>query len=58
MASYAHPDVLVDTSWVKGNLGDANLRIVEVDYDPTSNYNLGHIPGSVLIDWRRTSTSP
>ena len=49
MASYAHPEVLVDTSWLKGNLGNENLRIAEVDYDPTTNYNLGHIPGSVLI---------
>src|SRR5688572_7302759 len=49
---------MVDTSWVEGNLGDANLRIVEVDYDPTPNYNLGHIPGSVLIDWRKDINDP
>ncbi len=58
MATYAHPEVLVDTSWVKGNLGNENVRIVEVDYDPTSNYNLGHIPGSALIDWRKDINDP
>src|SRR5207247_10780706 len=58
MAQYAHPEVLVDTSWVKGSLGDQNIRIVEVDYDPTSNYNLGHIPGSGLMDWRKDINDP
>src|SRR5438552_13278936 len=58
MAQYAHPEVLVDTSWVKGSLGDQNVRIVEVDYDPISNYNLGHIPGSGLIDWRKDINDP
>src|SRR5207237_10927570 len=53
MAQYAHPEALVDTSWVKGSRGDQNVRIGELDYDPTSNYNLGHIPGSGLIDWRK-----
>src|SRR2546428_2025944 len=58
MAAYAHPEVLVDTSWVKGNIGDETVRIIEVDYDPTPNYNLGHIPGSVLIDWKRDINDP
>src|SRR3989304_2378617 len=58
MAGYAHPEVLVDTSWVKGNIGNANVKIVEVDYDPTTNYNLGHIPGSVLIDWKLDINDP
>src|SRR5256885_16172671 len=58
MAAYAHPEVLVDTSWVKGSLGDQNVRIAEVDYDPTANYNLGHIPGSALIDWRKDINDP
>ncbi len=58
MAAYAHPEVLVDTSWVKGNIGNQSVRIVEVDYDPIANYNLGHIPGSVLIDWRKDINDP
>src|SRR5713226_9884276 len=58
MAQFAHPEVLVDTSWVKGSLGDPNVRVVEVDYDPTANYNLGYIPGSVLVDWRKDINDP
>src|SRR2546425_3766060 len=58
MATYAHPEVLVDTSWAKSNLGNPKVRIVEVDYDPTPNYNLGHIPGSVLIDWKKDINDP
>jgi thiosulfate/3-mercaptopyruvate sulfurtransferase len=51
--TYAHPDVLVSTGWVQEHLEDPKLRIVEVDYDPTSNYNQGHIPGAALFDWRK-----
>ena len=47
---YAHPEVLVDTQWVADNFKDSGkVRIAEVDYDPRSNYSLGHIPGAVLI---------
>jgi thiosulfate/3-mercaptopyruvate sulfurtransferase len=50
---YAHPEILVDTNWVLAHLKDSSVRIVEVDYDPTSNYNQGHVPNSALIDWKR-----
>ena len=56
---YAHPGVLVDTHWVEENLRDsANVRIAEVDYDPKSNYELGHIPGAVLFDWKQDINDP
>jgi len=58
MIGYAHPEVLVDTSWVKGNIGNQNVRILEVDYDPTANYNLGHIPTAGLIDWKKDINDP
>ena len=51
--SYAHSEVLVDTNWVLQHHKDANVRIAEVDYDPVANYNLGHVPGAVLIDWKK-----
>ncbi|MFI5448402.1 MAG: sulfurtransferase [Candidatus Bathyarchaeia archaeon] len=51
--SYKHPEVLVETSWVTEHLKDGSIRIAEVDYDPVTNYNLGHIPGAVLFDWRK-----
>ncbi len=50
--SYNHPEVLVETDWVSKHLNDGTVRIGEVDYDPTANYNLGHIPGALLFDWK------
>jgi thiosulfate/3-mercaptopyruvate sulfurtransferase len=55
---YVHPEVLVDTQWVEEHFDDKTVRIVEVDYDPKSNYNLGHIPTSILIDWRKDVNDP
>ena len=55
---YNHPEVLVETSWVADHLKDPAVRIAEVDYDPTANYNLGHVPGAVLFDWRKDMNDP
>jgi thiosulfate/3-mercaptopyruvate sulfurtransferase len=52
-ATYAHPETLVETSWVAENLHDPKVRIVEVDYDPTANYLAGHAPGAILFDWKK-----
>ena len=56
--SYAHPEVLVDTQWVVDHMNDHGVRIAEVDYDPTANYNLGHVPGAVLFDWKKDINDP
>jgi thiosulfate/3-mercaptopyruvate sulfurtransferase len=56
--SYKHPEVLVESSWVSEHLTDRTIRLAEVDYDPTANYNLGHIPGAVLYDWRKDMNDP
>lgn len=58
MQNYANPDVLVETEWLEKNLKDENIRIVEIDYDRTSNYDIGHIPGSVLIEWKKDLNDP
>lgn len=58
MRNYAHPEVLVDSNWVLQHQKDGNVRIAEVDYDPTSNYNQGHIPNSVLFDWKKDINDP
>src|SRR6478752_7580276 len=55
---YAHPEVLVDTNWVDQHKNDPKIRVAEVDYDPTANYTLGHVPGSVLIDWKADINDP
>jgi thiosulfate/3-mercaptopyruvate sulfurtransferase len=51
MNSYAHPEVLVETDWVKANLGKPGIKIVEIDVD-TKAYDSGHIPGAVGFNWR------
>jgi len=51
MAKYAHPEVLVDTDWVKANLGKPGIKLVEIDVD-TKAYDAGHIPGAVGFNWQ------
>jgi thiosulfate/3-mercaptopyruvate sulfurtransferase len=51
MNGYAHPEVLVETDWVKANLGRPGIRLVEVDVD-TAAYDAGHIRGAVGFNWR------
>jgi thiosulfate/3-mercaptopyruvate sulfurtransferase len=58
MANYAHPDVLVENDWLAAHLNDPHVRVAEVDYDPSANYEMGHIPGSVLFDWRKDINDP
>ena len=48
----------METNWVLEHHKDPNVRIAEVDYDPTSNYNQGHVPGSVLFDWKKDINHP
>ncbi len=55
---YTHPEVLVTTQWVQEHHKDPNVRVAEVDYDPVANYHLGHIPGSLLFDWRKDLNDP
>ena len=51
MASYAHPEVLVSTDWVKENLGRPGIKLVEIDVD-TKAYEAGHITGAVGFNWQ------
>jgi thiosulfate/3-mercaptopyruvate sulfurtransferase len=51
MGSYAHPEVLVSTDWVKENLGKAGIKLVEIDVD-TKAYDAGHIPGAIGFNWQ------
>src|SRR5512133_1383424 len=59
MEEYAHPEVLVDTQWVEDHSKDTTrVRIAEVDYDSNVNYELGHVPGAVLFDWKKDINDP
>ena len=51
MTNYAHPEVLVNTDWVRDHLDDANVKIVEIDVDTTS-YDSGHIRGAIGFNWQ------
>ena len=51
MARYAHPEMLVETDWVKENLGKPGIKLVEIDVD-TKAYDAGHIPGAVGFNWQ------
>jgi len=48
---YAKPEVLVETDWVKANLGKPGIKLVEIDVD-TKAYDAGHIPGAVGFNWQ------
>ena len=51
MTTYAKPEVLVETDWVKTNLGQPRIKLVEIDVD-TKAYDAGHIPGAVGFNWQ------
>jgi len=51
MAAYAHPEVVVETDWVKQNLGKPAIKVVEIDVD-TKAYDAGHVPGAVGFNWQ------
>ena len=55
--SYAHPEYLVETSWVAEHLNDSNVRILESDEDPLL-YAIGHIPSAAQVDWFSTLQHP
>jgi thiosulfate/3-mercaptopyruvate sulfurtransferase len=50
-ATYAHPEVLVSADWVQQHVNDPKVRVVESDEDVLL-YDMGHVPGSVKIDWQ------
>jgi thiosulfate/3-mercaptopyruvate sulfurtransferase len=48
--AYANPDALVSTEWLKENLSDPHIRVIEVDEDATV-YDKDHIPGAIAWSW-------
>jgi thiosulfate/3-mercaptopyruvate sulfurtransferase len=57
MAGYAHPDVLVSTDWVRENLDNPKVKLVEIDVD-TRAYDAGHVPGAVGLNWETQLQDP
>jgi thiosulfate/3-mercaptopyruvate sulfurtransferase len=58
LAEYAHPEVLVSTEWLAQHLDDPAVRVAEVDWDPSAAYELGHVRGAALVDWKRDINDP
>ena len=57
MASYAFPNVLVETGWVEEHLDDPDVRLVESDEDP-SLYVAGHIRNAIPLHWKNDLQDP
>jgi thiosulfate/3-mercaptopyruvate sulfurtransferase len=55
--TYAHPGVLVDTTWVREHLDDSQVRFIDVSSSPDV-YAAGHLPGAQYIDWQTDLTNP
>ncbi len=55
--AYAHPERLVSADWLQEHLGTPGLVVVESDEDVLL-YEVGHIPGSVKIDWHTDLNDP
>ena len=51
MTSYAHPEALVETSWLAEHAKDPAVRVFEVDVD-TNAYEQGHVEGAIGLNWR------
>jgi thiosulfate/3-mercaptopyruvate sulfurtransferase len=46
---YQRPEMLVDSSWLERHIADPS--IVLVGFQPVEEFEAGHIPGSVQLDW-------
>jgi thiosulfate/3-mercaptopyruvate sulfurtransferase len=48
---------LVDSAWLLAHIEDPSVVVVEID-NGTANYESGHVPGAVKIDWERDLLDP
>jgi thiosulfate/3-mercaptopyruvate sulfurtransferase len=58
-------EVLVTTAWLADHLNDPGVRIVDVraylagsGRDGRAEYERGHLPGAVFLDWLRDLSAP
>jgi thiosulfate/3-mercaptopyruvate sulfurtransferase len=59
-SEYAHPERLVSTDWLAGQLAAGNpgsMVLIESDEDVLL-YDTGHIPGAVMVDWHLDLNDP
>lgn len=48
-AGYAHPEWLAEADWLRDRLGEPGLKVVALT--PSEEFDRGHVPGAVTIDW-------
>src|SRR5262245_58616247 len=57
MSGLARPELLATTEWLAENVGRIAMRILDLRWRPDGTapqiHAAGHIPGAVLVDWRR-----
>jgi thiosulfate/3-mercaptopyruvate sulfurtransferase len=55
MAGYPRPEIVATTDWLSEQLGQPDLRVIDVRWRPDGSgravYAGGHIPGAVYLDW-------
>ena len=55
MAGYPRPEIVATTDWLADQLGQADLRLIDVRWRPDGSgrtvHASGHIPGAVYLDW-------
>ncbi len=55
-------NVLVESDWLAAHLDDRDLRVVDCrfsfDYDASTDYHAGHIPGAVYVRLQQDLASP
>ena len=57
MGQFAHPEVLVDPTWLADRLDDDQVRVIEIDLE-AGPYEEGHIPGAVFWPAQTTLVGP
>lgn len=55
LTQYAHPEVLVSTTWLRENL--SSVKVIECDEDILL-YSTGHIPTALKLDWHTELNDP
>ena len=57
LSGFARPELLASTEWLAEQIGQPEVRILDVRWRPDGSardvFSNGHIPGAVYLDWRR-----
>ena len=49
---------LVGTDWLAEHISDPNVRVIEINWDGLTDYEKGHIPGSLGWHWKSALWDP